>query len=53
MKSYSYTLDKKVWLNDKYIKMKQNQKFEAKFFSPFRVFHPVEKQAYKLELLTK
>ena len=26
---------------------------EAKFFRPFRMLHPVEKQAYKLELPKK
>ena len=26
---------------------------EAKFFGPFQVFHPVRKQAYKLELSRK
>ncbi len=28
-------------------------KLESKFFGPFRVFHIVGKQVYKLELLTK
>lgn len=40
----------KIWLNSKYIKIKQNQKLEAKFFSPFQVLHLVSKQTYKLEL---
>ncbi len=40
-------------MNSKYIKTKRNKKLKNKFFGPFRVFHAVEKQAYKLELLTK
>ena len=39
----SYTFNNKVWLNSKYIKTKQNQKLEAKFFGPFQVLHPVGK----------
>ena len=46
----SYAPGVKVWLNSKYIKTKQNRKLEFKFFGPFQVLHPVEKQAYKLEL---
>ena len=49
-KPRSYAPGDKVWLNSKYIKTKRNRKLEAKFFGPFRVLHPVGKQAYKLEL---
>ena len=49
-KPCSYVPGKKVYLNNKFIKMKRNRKLEAKFFGPFRVFHPIEKQVYKLEL---
>ena len=45
--------DNKVWLNSKYIKIKQNRMLEAKFFGPFQVFHLVGKQTYKLELPVK
>ena len=50
VKPRSYAPGDKVWLNSKYIKIKRNRKLEAKFFRPFRVLHPVGKQAYKLEL---
>ena len=53
VKNQSYALRKKVWLNSKYIKTKQNKKLENKFFGPFQVLHAVEKQVYKLELSTK
>ena len=53
MKPKSYAPGDKVWLNSKYIKTKRNRKLEAKFFGPFRVLHPVGKQAYKLELPKK
>ena len=33
--------------------MKKNKKLKSKFFGPFRVFHAVRKQAYKLKLPTK
>ena len=52
-KPRSYSPGEKVWLNSKYIKTKRNQKLEAKIFGPFRVLHPVGKQAYKLELPKK
>ena len=52
-KPRSYTLSKKVRLNIKYIKTKRKRKLEAKFFGPFQVHHPIEKQAYKLELPKK
>ena len=50
IKPRSYVPGDKVWLNNKYIKTKRNRKLEAKFFRPFRVLHPVEKQAYKFKL---
>ena len=43
VKPRSYAPSEKVWLNSKFIKTKRNRKLEAKFFGPFRVFHPVEK----------
>ena len=49
-KPRSYAPGEKVWLNNKYIKTKRNQKLEAKFFRSFRVLHLVSSQAYKLEL---
>ena len=50
VKSQSYASGEKVFLNSKYIKTKRNRKLKAKFFGPFQVLHPVEKQTYKLEL---
>ena len=49
VKPRSYASNDKVCLNSKYIKIKCNQKLEAKFFRPFRVLHPVGKQAYNLK----
>lgn len=53
IKPGSYVPGDKVWLNSKYIKIKQNRKLEAKFFDLFQVLYSVGKQAYKLELLKK
>ena len=53
VKSQSYALGEKVWLNSKYIKTKRNRKLEAKFFGLFQILYPVGKQAYKLDLPTK
>ena len=53
VKPKSYAPGDKVWLNSKYIKTKRNRKLEAKFFGPFRMLHPVGKQAYKLKLPKK
>ena len=50
VKPRSYGPGDNIWLNSKYIKTKCNRKLEAKFFRLFRVLHPEEKQAYKLEL---
>ena len=52
-KSRSYTPNKKVGLNSKYIKTKQNCKLETKIFRSFRVLHLVRKQAYKWKLPKK
>ena len=53
VKPQSYALGEKVWLNSKYDKTKQNRKLKVKFFGFFQILHPVEKQAYKLDLSTK
>ena len=53
VKSRSYALSEKVWLNSKYIKTKRNKKLKNKFFSLFQVLDSVGKQVYKLELPTK
>ena len=49
----TYALSDKVWLKSKYIKTKQNQKLEVKFFGLFQVLYPIRKQVYKLELFRK
>ena len=53
VKPKNYTPSNKVWLNSKYLKIKQNRNLEVKFFGLFWVLHSVEKQAYKLELSRK
>ena len=53
IKPRSYAPGDKIWLNSKYVKTKRNRKLKAKFFGPFRILHPVGKQAYKLELPRK
>ena len=53
VKPKSYAPGDKVWLNNKYLKTKQNRKLEAKFLEPFWVIHLIGKQAYKLEFLKK
>ena len=53
VKPRSYAPREKVWLNSKYIKTKQNQKLEAKFFGPFQILYPVKKQTYKLDFPIK
>ena len=53
VKSHNYALNKKVWLNSKYIKTKKNKKLKNKFFGSFQVLHTVGKQIYKQELPTK
>ena len=53
VKSRSYVLSDKVWLNSKYIKTKRNRMLEAKFFGPFQMLYSIRKQAYKLELPSK
>ena len=40
-------------MNSKYLKTKQNQNLETKFFRPFWVLHPIEKQTYKLKFSKK
>lgn len=50
MKSRSYLLDEKYWLNSKYIIIKQDYKLNIEFFRSFRVLHLVGKQDHKIEL---
>ena len=43
VKPRSHVSSDKVWLNSKYLKIKQNQKLEARFFRPFWVLHLIRK----------
>lgn len=43
LKLQSYALGKKVWLNSKYSKIKQNQKPKVKFFGPFQILYLIGK----------
>ena len=43
VKPRGYTPGNQVWLNNKYIKTKWNQKLEANFFGPFQVLYSVNK----------
>lgn len=47
----SYVFIDKIQLNSKYIKVKQNQKFERKSFSFFQVLYLIRNQIYKIELI--
>lgn len=53
VKLRSYIYKKKIWLNSKYIKIKQNQKLKAKFFGLFYMLHLVRKQVHKIKLPKK
>ena len=53
IKPKSYISNNKIWLNNKYIKINWNWKLKTKFFRPFWVLCPVNKQAYKLKLPKK
>ena len=53
VKPRSYALGEKVWLSSKFLKTNWNCKLEVKFLGSFQVLHPVDKQAYKPELLKK
>lgn len=53
LKPWSYASDKKVLLNKKYMKIKQNWKLKTKFFGYFQVLYLLDNQAYKLKLSIK
>ena len=53
IKPRNYAFSNKIWLNSKYIKIKQNQKLEAKFFDLFQVLFSIGKQIYKFKLAKK
>ena len=53
VKPQSYAPSDKVWLNNKHLRTKRDWKLETKFFGLFWVLHPINKQAYKLELPKK
>ena len=43
VKHQNYAPGEKVWLNSKYLKIKRNHKYEAKFLGLFWVLHPIGK----------
>lgn len=50
----SYASNKEIWLNSKYIIIKNaNDKQKANFFWSFRVLYLVKISAYKLKILKK
>ena len=53
IKLQSYISSKKIWLNSKYLKIKQNCKLKTKFFCFFLMLYLVTKQTHKLYLFKK
>ena len=47
----SYAPGDKIWLNSKYIKIKQNQKLKAKFFELFRSFTSFRQQSLQTQII--
>lgn len=53
VKLKSYAPEEKVWLNNKYIKIKQNRKLKAKFFNLFQVLFLVKKSSIQIRITKK